>query len=598
MTVSDLNNYIKHYIEKDKTQMAIMLTGVWGSGKSYYIKNELVPYLQNEINITCIVVSLYGIDSLSDISKNIYMELRLPNFSKNTEGMATGRLITKSVIKNIVGVVGLSIDIPDEDLKNLYKSVDLTDKLLILEDLERSNIDISQILGFVNSLVEHDGIKVLIVANEDEIINRNQQEISFRSVKEGKENESTDALSDYIKQYIRIKEKTVIDTLYFGVPLNNAIKNIISSFNNSILNTIVNEECIDSITSIVKSNFNNNLRTFIYATQKTVDIYEKISDVDSYEEGFFAYIYVGVMGLASKIKKNKFPKWDGTTFFSFKLGTNKIPLFRFAYDYVRWQKIDINQIDDTYEAFNKYIFYEKNAEYDDTDMRLLSNFTEETEKNVYNALKNLEEKLQDPVCIGFYAYDKLIYYMFYVGNIVGFDNKKSCDLILKNLKGLAKRDDISSDELLRHDYDIEDSEIKHKYDQFIKELSDAINYGEEDNVFLYNPEELEQLYNDICLNDGKYIAGHQFISKYDSSKLIEMLLKCTAEQINDFRGILLAVYRYANKGDFIEQDIETMQTLLQLAENANNSDNNWDKIQQLQINYLCSNLKNFINKLS
>ena len=202
MTVSDLNNYIKHYIEKDKTQMAIMLTGVWGSGKSYYIKNELVPYLQNEINITCIVVSLYGIDSLSDISKNIYMELRLPNFSKNTEGMATGRLITKSVIKNIVGVVGLSIDIPDEDLKNLYKSVDLTDKLLILEDLERSNIDISQILGFVNSLVEHDGIKVLIVANEDEIINRNQQEISFRSVKEGKENESTDALSDYIKQYI------------------------------------------------------------------------------------------------------------------------------------------------------------------------------------------------------------------------------------------------------------------------------------------------------------------------------------------------------------------------------------------------------------
>ena len=37
MTNKELNQYIQHYIEKDKTGRAIMLTGAWGTGKSYYM---------------------------------------------------------------------------------------------------------------------------------------------------------------------------------------------------------------------------------------------------------------------------------------------------------------------------------------------------------------------------------------------------------------------------------------------------------------------------------------------------------------------------------------------------------------------------------
>ena len=48
MTVGELNRYIKHYIEEDKTHTAIMLTGDWGSGKTYYIEKVLVPFLQRE----------------------------------------------------------------------------------------------------------------------------------------------------------------------------------------------------------------------------------------------------------------------------------------------------------------------------------------------------------------------------------------------------------------------------------------------------------------------------------------------------------------------------------------------------------------------
>lgn len=67
-----LNQFVKHYIEKNITQSAIMLTAPWGTGKSYYIKHELIPFLEKEINIKCIVVSLYGLNDISDISKSVF----------------------------------------------------------------------------------------------------------------------------------------------------------------------------------------------------------------------------------------------------------------------------------------------------------------------------------------------------------------------------------------------------------------------------------------------------------------------------------------------------------------------------------------------
>lgn len=48
MTVTELNNCIKHYLKEDKTHTAIMLTGEWGSGKTYYIENQLTEILQDD----------------------------------------------------------------------------------------------------------------------------------------------------------------------------------------------------------------------------------------------------------------------------------------------------------------------------------------------------------------------------------------------------------------------------------------------------------------------------------------------------------------------------------------------------------------------
>ena len=68
MDVSILNEHILRYVRTDKTHSAIMLTGGWGTGKSFYIQNTLIPFLKAN-SIKCATLSLYGLNTLTEVSK-------------------------------------------------------------------------------------------------------------------------------------------------------------------------------------------------------------------------------------------------------------------------------------------------------------------------------------------------------------------------------------------------------------------------------------------------------------------------------------------------------------------------------------------------
>lgn len=602
MTTSELNNYIFHYLKKDKTQTAIMLTGEWGSGKTYYIEKDLVPFLKDN-KVTSVVVSLYGLDDISMISKSIYMELRMSTLGgKHSETVTTGKVIAKNVLKNITGLAGINLGLDDKDLTELYESVNLKDKLLILEDVERSNLSVTRLLGYVNGLVERDGVKVLLVANENEILRKTERKMEFDSsrISDNKKSDNTEKeVPEEVKLYLRIKEKTISDTIQFNGDFEQAVKKIIKGFDNYKLNMIFqrNQELYKMVSNTVRNICGKNLRTFIFAIQKTVDIIDKM-DSNDYEDDFFEYLMFGNICLSSNIKADEFPKWDGNDYLSTKLGSNDMPLMRFAYDYIRWQNFDKSSVHKVYEAYKEFRFFERYAEYKDPDLRILSNYSEETEENVLLALKNVEKKLNIPDEIGIHAYCKLAYYMIYVGSVVGFDYKKSCELMIKNAKGIGSKTNTDADIFFSHTYSIEDEKIKRVYEEFLKQLAESISFENKQQMFSYDPEDIEELYNNVCRNTNDYITGHRFLSKYDMDNVVEMLLKSTSEQLQDFRGILFAIYRHAGKGEFDEKDIETMKQLLAKVEKKYDGENPWDKIQLMQINWLKSNLKNFIEQMS
>ena len=603
MTVDELNCYIKHYLEEDKTKTAIMLTGEWGSGKTYYVENVLVPFLQEQKNSRCIVISLYGLESLSDISKSIYMELRMKILDKDSEALATGKLIAKTIAKGAAGFFGIDVNMSEVDLKNMYSSVDLSNKLLILEDVERSNIELTKLLGYINNLVERDGVKVLLVANENEILNKEPEKIDFSFEKlfstDSENNASVankNGVPENVQKYLKIKEKTISDTIYFENDYCEAVKNIINNFQSEKLREIIGNDTaeIENLASMVKGLCHRNFRTFIFATQKTVDIYEKLEG--DFDNDFLKSIYFGIVSFAARMKVGEFPAWQGTESLSTILGTNRDPLFRFCYDYIGWQKLDITKIKATEEAYRKMKLYDTHADRNDIDLQKIFSFHERTEKEVTEVLKTIEERLKDPEDIGFYSYGKLAAYLVMLKNIIGFDYTQCKQCMVKNLKG--KGEVIDSDILFLPIYDVE-AENKKEFDSFIKELSESMNTEGEHEIFSYKPDDIDGLYDYVRKEKDKGGGNHVFLSKFDIEQIVKMLFHSSSKQISDFRGILFALYRYANKGEFIEADITALSELLLLVQERMDADDDvMDKIQEKQLQWLCDNLKMFISQMS
>ena len=130
MTYSEINAFILNYLKNDITGGAIMLTGEWGSGKSYYVKNELKPFIEkkgnDKVKHKCVIVSLYGLSDTFEISKAIYTELRTIIKSPSTEAgnsaKAVGKIIGKTIFNGLVSKIGFNIgSIEDKDFQEIQR---------------------------------------------------------------------------------------------------------------------------------------------------------------------------------------------------------------------------------------------------------------------------------------------------------------------------------------------------------------------------------------------------------------------------------------------------------------------------------------------
>ena len=328
---------------------------------------------------------------------------------------------------------------------------------------------------------------------------------------------------------------------------------------------------------MVRGQCHKNFRTFIFATQKTVDIYEKLDG--NFDKEFLKCIYFGIISFAARIKAGEFPAWQGTECLSTILGSNWNPLFRFCYDYVGWQKLDITKIRDAEEAYHKMKLYDKHADRSDTDLQKLYSYHERTEEEVRAVLGIIEGRLKDPEDIGFYSYGKLAAYLVMIKHVIGFDYTQCKQYMVENLKGKG--------------------EEKAEFDNFVKELSDSMNVKCIQDSFSYEPDAIANLYDYAIREKSKISGNHAFLSKFNIEQMVEMLFHASSKQISDFRDTLFAVYSHAGNAEFIEADIMAMRKLLTLVQGRIDSENyELDKIQVKQLHWLCGNIKTFITQIS
>lgn len=605
METNELNKFIKHYLEDDNTHSAIMLTAPWGTGKSYYLQNDLIPSIDTEEQKKCIVVSLYGLKELQEISKSIYLEVRAKAITKKSEKLSAGKIIGKTIIKGVASFFGIDLDISQEDLNKLYESIDLSGKLIILEDLERSQIDIIEILGYVNNLVEQDGVKVLLVANEKEILNCEEKVINEDNSKEnGKK--TIKVFTKDSEKYLEVKEKTISDTIHFYGHTRNAINSILSSFNNPLINTFVKKSDISGKCVIASEIYeeimqnstikSDNLRALIYACQKTSDLFDSVNNELNIE--FAKKTFLSIIAFCLRKKKNDNISWKDLKFtYSSELGTTKYPLLDYCYYFICFQ---YNYPEELKEAEKNYIEQkeiENQQELANVDITIIYSFYNRKELDIIQAVKNVKHLLKDNKIIQPYQYGKLSNYLIAIKEAIGCEEDiDDCKLLM--LKNLSKVKEDITDRISFHDGFELAGTAKAEFNCFKQEMLSALKQKQKDPFnFDYSIHRLSNFCELIHEKRNEYISNHVFARKVNNDKLIELLNQCNAAQIAEIRGIYLSIYSFSNINEYFMEDKDTLIDLKQKIDNLVKSSKQFDKIQIMQLNWFIKNLEDIIDKL-
>lgn len=207
--MKQLNNIVDYYLKND-SNYAIMITGEWGIGKTYYFKNTLAKQITStstfknaDKNYKPIIISLFGLSTIEEIQTEIFLSIYPLLKNKNVK---LGASIGKSLIKGILKLKGLEEygKILSETETNRNDWINFNEIVLCFDDFERlsDNLSIEELVGFINSLVENESIKVIILANEDKI---------------SKEN------------YHALKEKVIGNSIEFIQDLNNTYDGLINN---------------------------------------------------------------------------------------------------------------------------------------------------------------------------------------------------------------------------------------------------------------------------------------------------------------------------------------------------------------------------------
>lgn len=594
MVDKDYNLYIENYLKNDITKSAIMLTAPWGMGKSYYIQNSLIPYLQKDEKKTCVVVSLYGLNDVKEISRAIYLEMRAKSICEKREGVEAGKIIGKTILKGVLSKVGVDLSINEEDLEKLYNSIDLSNKLLIFEDLERSGISIKQVLGYVNNLVEQDGAKVLLIANENEI---------KKTKKVSSKDKNGDLIYEWVyddetEEYFKIKEKTVSDTILYLCDYRITIENILKMFSNKNIDLCLEEKdkngnivIVNEILSVMNSINVYNLRSLIFACQKTVDIFSNYKEALNSE--FFKYVFMGNVAFALRMKSKDDIKWDENTNPN-QLGTSKYPLHKFCYDFIKMQELDLIDIKDSQEDFISRKEFEKKQRETNTALNILYEFPTQKGIVLNCAIKALRDELKEGNNIPLLQYGKLANYLIAVKSIIKnpelIDECKS--IMLQNVKNEIEKDDRILDRLRIHDrFTFWEDGQSEEYNRFLKDLKlmfeeNSFKQLETDDPLIYLNSIAELMRND----DSAIRQVKGFLEKLDKSKILAGLEVATAEQVSEFRGGILYVYRISNIREFLPNDKDSLIELKEGVEELLENDKGFDKIVQLQYSWLIDNI--------
>lgn len=646
----EIVNVLINYVDESIYDYAVMIDGEWGCGKTYFIKKRLYTELekhekekdQNQEGYKpkgIIYLSLYGVKSLEEVSKQILMESYFVK-SGNAKGIIRkGTEITGKMLPVLFDIIKTKtgLELEAENVSNAAGGFfSVKDSILIFDDLERCNCPVNEVLGYINTYVEHEGMKVIIIANQKEIGKNaylTNQELKYlvaaneninfdenierksnfftQSNEEEKIKENSVAIStikDRINklfgqdvQYEKVKEKLVGVTIYYYPVLQDVFTKLIRSKEiDDRLQSLLLEKLSFYEDYMVKEE-HPNLRTFQFYLSKVRELYNEISKLDGVgQEPFLKYIIQYSFKVCVCYKNDTLEQtWEGNEEYGFKaIGKTDIfgneLAFRFVDEFVTKSILEEEKIKRMLEVYeDEYI--KKREEEVDVLRDLESGWYVSDDNTVAEKIKRIIEALnQDKYEIK--EYPRIIG-LFIELEYAGFSNKIVSDMLIamkNSVKNLKKRVNIGVEYSMLKEGEKRErckeilADIQNEIDQqFQIHLSDTMeSYLEKEDSWA------ESLHDYVRKNRMEISNTDGFLAQFEIFQLVEKISKSMSYDIHAFRGCILGLYVQTSMGDALKLEYDKVVALKEEVEKIDQS--HFDNIKKMQIGYLILNLQSAI----
>lgn len=315
-TQEDFCKGIMDYLSMS-TSGALMISGAWGSGKTYYVDNVLIPLLRKK-DLFPIKISLFGLNGLDSLELRV-AEIFLQEYgeeSLNPLGEKDGAIFSRlfeTILKKVASkdkkevqsvtdtmpVIGQYVDVGrvfDSYTMLCLRRLPKDKVVLILDDLERAvkTIPAHILLGTINSLMEADKYKVVLIAND-----------SYFNI--------------HSKEYLDFKEKVIDRTLLFPQNIRMIYSEIIKGYGTEFEKLMSDgrfTNVIDPYAGVNRGRVDiqedlNNIRILKFAVAHFAKVYDSLADTireypedESWDE-YLLSLWALTVGLSIEYKRNR-----------------------------------------------------------------------------------------------------------------------------------------------------------------------------------------------------------------------------------------------------------------------------------------------------
>lgn len=604
MTEKQITEEILRYLSDKAYNYAVLIDGEWGSGKTFFVNNTLTKAINKQeikfkTNRNVKYISLYGCKDMADVQENIAWSFAEDARKKIKNRMKWGTTVEK-VSSNIllssqkIGNVIMKKFLPEASLYKISSDwLNLGSFIFIFDDLERCDCPVNEVFGFLNELVEHENTKVIIIANEKELMTiADTQSLELQyylALDERIQWPKTDennvwsvickkpegvSLTELEKRrnllfpveesgdYCRIREKLIGVTLKYDPNIPEIISQIIETSNceSSVKGMLRGKK--ESFEDTMEYYHHRNLRTFQFFLSKVTYLLGQLENIkidQEYYEAISNQVISETFMQAVRFKSNYQPPKDDYTWLSIEQDTNFHSVKQYVesgtYDYKNYEnevlkyqnelKADVFSDDPYYLLYRQY-YYQTQA------------WCEEQLDKMIKQLKTNKYPIS--------LYGKIIMAIQRLIDL-GFDEQymnEAKKWMLENISNSGEVEEIDPDLWF-----VEDREFRDRVIAIVANINEAIKNHTEtasrENVIdiLKNDDWIAKLKKYVNPNDLRYVQDISVFSKAPSAQWLKNMHKASPKDIDDFRELLEYIYPRGVRRNSYIQDADTIKAIIE-----------------------------------